>query len=163
MNKIPVTLHPIASWQLTSAAGMSFYWRLKVLQGNQVEQVIQSWTWCSCFFSVSGFLFYLLKLDFVFQWRVMAPPGHSSRTGVDPEITKTMAKEKKLKQFPQYGSINGSSASDSCPTCHGTGRIPRGWYCFPLENGFGCVIFSRFFSVFLHFWLTHQTEILVYT
>lgn len=56
----------------------------------------------------------------------MAPPGHSSRTGVDPEITTTMPKEKKLKLFPQYGSINGSSASDSCPTCHGTGRIPRG-------------------------------------
>uniref|UniRef100_A0A3B5R2D4 Transmembrane protein 106A n=1 Tax=Xiphophorus maculatus TaxID=8083 RepID=A0A3B5R2D4_XIPMA len=33
---------------------------------------------------------------------------------------------KNLKQVPQYGSINGSSSSDSCPTCKGTGRIPRG-------------------------------------
>uniref|UniRef100_A0A8C6P619 Transmembrane protein 106A n=1 Tax=Nothobranchius furzeri TaxID=105023 RepID=A0A8C6P619_NOTFU len=31
-----------------------------------------------------------------------------------------------LKQFPPYGSIDGSSASDTCPTCRGTGRIPRG-------------------------------------
>ncbi|XP_032430969.1 transmembrane protein 106A [Xiphophorus hellerii] len=56
----------------------------------------------------------------------MAPPGHSSRIGVDPEIKKTMENVKNLKQVPQYGSINGSSSSDSCPTCKGTGRIPRG-------------------------------------
>ncbi|XP_054898867.1 transmembrane protein 106A [Poeciliopsis prolifica] len=56
----------------------------------------------------------------------MAPPGHSNRIGVNPEITKTMENAKNLKQVPQYGSINGGSSSDSCPTCKGTGRIPRG-------------------------------------
>ncbi|KAM4715765.1 transmembrane protein 106A isoform 2-T2 [Anableps anableps] len=50
----------------------------------------------------------------------MAPPGHRSGTEVDPEITK------KLRQVPEYGSIAGSSSSNSCPTCQGTGRIPRG-------------------------------------
>ncbi|XP_043957461.1 transmembrane protein 106A [Gambusia affinis] len=56
----------------------------------------------------------------------MAPPGHSSRIGLDPEKTKTMENVKNLKEVSQYGSINGSSSSDSCPTCKGTGRIPRG-------------------------------------
>ncbi|XP_047232209.1 transmembrane protein 106A isoform X1 [Girardinichthys multiradiatus] len=55
----------------------------------------------------------------------MAPTGHSNRTGVDPEVTKATDKVKIPKTLPQYGSINGSSPSDSCPTCQGTGRIPR--------------------------------------
>uniref|UniRef100_A0A3Q3LHJ7 Transmembrane protein 106A n=1 Tax=Mastacembelus armatus TaxID=205130 RepID=A0A3Q3LHJ7_9TELE len=33
---------------------------------------------------------------------------------------------KTLKQFPPYGSINGNPSGDTCPTCRGTGRIPRG-------------------------------------
>uniref|UniRef100_A0A3P9P5S6 Transmembrane protein 106A n=1 Tax=Poecilia reticulata TaxID=8081 RepID=A0A3P9P5S6_POERE len=36
------------------------------------------------------------------------------------------SERRRLAQVPQYGSINGSSSSDSCPTCKGTGRIPRG-------------------------------------
>ncbi|KAM7381234.1 hypothetical protein PAMA_012197 [Pampus argenteus] len=36
-----------------------------------------------------------------------------------------MEKVKTLKQFPPYGAVNGNSGH-SCPTCHGTGRIPRG-------------------------------------
>ncbi|KAM7370478.1 hypothetical protein PAMP_010025 [Pampus punctatissimus] len=40
-------------------------------------------------------------------------------------IRQKMEKVKTLKQFPPYGAINGNSGH-SCPTCHGTGRIPRG-------------------------------------
>ncbi|CAG06533.1 unnamed protein product [Tetraodon nigroviridis] len=48
-------------------------------------------------------------------------------TPEDP--TPEMEKVKALKHFPPYGSINGAPAGDTCPicpTCHGTGRIPRG-------------------------------------
>uniref|UniRef100_A0A8D3A781 Transmembrane protein 106A n=1 Tax=Scophthalmus maximus TaxID=52904 RepID=A0A8D3A781_SCOMX len=30
-----------------------------------------------------------------------------------------------LKHFPPYGSMGGNSTGDTCPTCRGTGRIPR--------------------------------------
>ncbi|KAM8888672.1 transmembrane protein 106A [Synchiropus picturatus] len=42
----------------------------------------------------------------------------------DPDISG-LERERSLKQFPQYGSINGHGG-DTCPTCCGTGRIPRG-------------------------------------
>uniref|UniRef100_A0A1A7Y2U5 Tubulin, alpha 8 like 3 n=1 Tax=Iconisemion striatum TaxID=60296 RepID=A0A1A7Y2U5_9TELE len=45
---------------------------------------------------------------------------------LDPELTEETENEKVLKHFPPYGSVDGSSASDTCPTCRGTGRIPRG-------------------------------------
>ncbi|KAK2820678.1 hypothetical protein Q5P01_023637 [Channa striata] len=44
----------------------------------------------------------------------------------DPDLKSGMEKEKVLKQFPPYGSINGNVEGDICPTCRGTGRIPRG-------------------------------------
>ncbi|XP_029312187.1 transmembrane protein 106A isoform X1 [Cottoperca gobio] len=37
-----------------------------------------------------------------------------------------MDKVKTMKHFPPYGAINGASTGDTCPTCRGTGRIPRG-------------------------------------
>lgn len=36
-----------------------------------------------------------------------------------------MEKVRTLRHFPPYGTINGHSG-DTCPTCRGTGRIPRG-------------------------------------
>uniref|UniRef100_A0A8C6P532 Transmembrane protein 106A n=1 Tax=Nothobranchius furzeri TaxID=105023 RepID=A0A8C6P532_NOTFU len=45
---------------------------------------------------------------------------------LDPRLAEGIENDKVLKQFPPYGSIDGSSASDTCPTCRGTGRIPRG-------------------------------------
>uniref|UniRef100_A0A146V8P9 Transmembrane protein 106A n=1 Tax=Fundulus heteroclitus TaxID=8078 RepID=A0A146V8P9_FUNHE len=56
----------------------------------------------------------------------MVLPRNSNRTRMDPEKTKVMEKEETLRKVQRYGSINGSSTSDSCPTCQGTGRIPRG-------------------------------------
>ncbi|XP_072229804.1 transmembrane protein 106A [Leuresthes tenuis] len=56
----------------------------------------------------------------------MVPPSKNSSSTVDPELTNGMERVKTFKQFPPYGSINGSSSSDTCPTCRGTGRIPRG-------------------------------------
>ncbi|XP_015242984.1 transmembrane protein 106A [Cyprinodon tularosa] len=56
----------------------------------------------------------------------MAPPDPVSRNGLDPKVAKAMEREKTLKNTPHYGSTNGSSSSDTCPTCQGTGRIPRG-------------------------------------
>uniref|UniRef100_A0A8C3B0T3 Transmembrane protein 106A n=1 Tax=Cyclopterus lumpus TaxID=8103 RepID=A0A8C3B0T3_CYCLU len=38
-----------------------------------------------------------------------------------------MENVKTLKYFPPYGAMSGGhSSGDSCPTCRGTGRIPRG-------------------------------------
>ncbi|XP_077595686.1 transmembrane protein 106A [Stigmatopora nigra] len=45
-------------------------------------------------------------------------PGEIS----NPECENDFESTKTLKHFPRYGSIVG----DTCPTCRGTGRIPRG-------------------------------------
>ncbi|XP_056285840.1 transmembrane protein 106A isoform X1 [Pseudoliparis swirei] len=37
-----------------------------------------------------------------------------------------MESVKTLKHFPPYGAMMGHSSGDTCPTCMGTGRIPRG-------------------------------------
>uniref|UniRef100_A0A3B4Z2E4 Transmembrane protein 106A n=1 Tax=Stegastes partitus TaxID=144197 RepID=A0A3B4Z2E4_9TELE len=37
-----------------------------------------------------------------------------------------MERERTLKHFPTYGGINEGSSGETCPTCRGTGRIPRG-------------------------------------
>ncbi|XP_061666699.1 transmembrane protein 106A [Syngnathoides biaculeatus] len=50
--------------------------------------------------------------DVISNGSVESSPGEPSES----DTTKT------LKQFPRYGSIVG----DTCPTCRGTGRIPRG-------------------------------------
>lgn len=40
---------------------------------------------------------------------------------------------RRLSRWLDYGSINGEGQSDPCPTCQGTGRIPRGRFqCFYL-------------------------------
>ncbi|XP_040923114.1 transmembrane protein 106A [Toxotes jaculatrix] len=56
----------------------------------------------------------------------MSTSGHNSTITEGPDLTKGMEKVRTLKQFPPYGSMNGSSSGDTCPTCRGTGRIPRG-------------------------------------
>lgn len=37
-----------------------------------------------------------------------------------------MDKERTLRQFPPYGSMGAQLTGDTCPTCRGKGRIPRG-------------------------------------
>uniref|UniRef100_A0A3B4EWB5 Transmembrane protein 106A n=1 Tax=Pundamilia nyererei TaxID=303518 RepID=A0A3B4EWB5_9CICH len=32
----------------------------------------------------------------------------------------------RMKHFPPYGSMDENTTGDNCPTCRGTGRIPRG-------------------------------------
>ncbi|XP_074519498.1 transmembrane protein 106A [Halichoeres trimaculatus] len=44
----------------------------------------------------------------------------------EPPLTNGTEKSGTLKYFPPYGSMNGHTSSDACPTCRGTGRIPRG-------------------------------------
>lgn len=57
----------------------------------------------------------------------MVTPGHNVKTTEGPDLTKEMEKAKTLKHFPSYGAMNGNGHSaDTCPTCRGTGRIPRG-------------------------------------
>lgn len=51
----------------------------------------------------------------------MVTPTTSSKPTEGPEETET-EKQHSLKHFPSYGTMNG----DTCPTCRGTGRIPRG-------------------------------------
>ncbi|XP_024913006.1 transmembrane protein 106A isoform X2 [Cynoglossus semilaevis] len=43
-----------------------------------------------------------------------------------PDVTNGTERQRTLKQFPPYGSVNGNSKGDICPTCRGSGRIPRG-------------------------------------
>ncbi|XP_023263481.1 transmembrane protein 106B-like [Seriola lalandi dorsalis] len=56
----------------------------------------------------------------------MGTQGHHSSISEDPDLTAGMERGKTLFNFPSYGSMNGNSTGDTCPTCRGTGRIPRG-------------------------------------
>ncbi|XP_044035144.1 transmembrane protein 106A [Siniperca chuatsi] len=56
----------------------------------------------------------------------MVTPKKNSKTTAEPDLTKGAEKEKMLRQFPPYGTTNGNSTGDTCPTCRGIGRIPRG-------------------------------------
>ncbi|XP_068160942.1 transmembrane protein 106A [Antennarius striatus] len=56
----------------------------------------------------------------------MVVPRKNNKSSDGPDLTKGMEKVKSLRFFPPYGSMNESSTSDSCPTCRGIGRIPRG-------------------------------------
>ncbi|XP_022598653.1 transmembrane protein 106B-like isoform X2 [Seriola dumerili] len=56
----------------------------------------------------------------------MGTQGHHSSISEDPDLTVGTERGKTLKHFPSYGSTNGNSTGDTCPTCRGTGRIPRG-------------------------------------
>uniref|UniRef100_A0A3Q3RSQ7 Transmembrane protein 106A n=1 Tax=Mastacembelus armatus TaxID=205130 RepID=A0A3Q3RSQ7_9TELE len=56
----------------------------------------------------------------------MVTTGGNREAAEGPDLTEGMEKVKTLKQFPPYGSINGNPSGDTCPTCRGTGRIPRG-------------------------------------
>ncbi|XP_078135356.1 transmembrane protein 106A [Sander vitreus] len=47
----------------------------------------------------------------------------NSKSTEGPDL---MEEVRTLKQFPPYGAIAGLSTADTCPTCRGTGRIPRG-------------------------------------
>lgn len=56
----------------------------------------------------------------------MVSPATNSKNTEEPDLTKGMERTRTLKQFPPYGSMNGNSTGETCPTCRGTGRIPRG-------------------------------------
>ncbi|XP_056153426.1 transmembrane protein 106A [Lampris incognitus] len=52
--------------------------------------------------------------------------GSTSKTTESPEPEEEMRKGKLLSPSPvQYGAINNNNLGDTCPTCRGTGRIPR--------------------------------------
>lgn len=49
----------------------------------------------------------------------------NSKTTESPDLMGGVDKLKSLMPSPpQYGAMNGGG--DTCPTCRGTGRIPRG-------------------------------------
>ncbi|XP_051272583.1 transmembrane protein 106A [Dicentrarchus labrax] len=56
----------------------------------------------------------------------MVTSWKNSKATEGPDVTKDTEKVKTLRQFPPYGAMNGNSTGDTCPTCRGTGRIPRG-------------------------------------
>ncbi|XP_070846908.1 transmembrane protein 106A [Chaetodon trifascialis] len=56
----------------------------------------------------------------------MVTPAKNSKTSEEPELTNGTEKVRTLRRFPSYGAMNGNSTGDTCPTCRGTGRIPRG-------------------------------------
>lgn len=69
---------------------------------------------------------------------VMVTPATSSKPTEVPDKmeteTETDSKRKhSLKHFPTYGTMNGNPAGDTCPTCRGTGRIPRGFLSLCLK------------------------------
>lgn len=80
------------------------------------EKCVVCWVFCSYW------SFFLVQTGLLFLCVMVAPDSHC------PALTSGMEKVKTLKHFPPYGSINGISTSDTCPTCRGTGRIPRGWF-----------------------------------
>lgn len=100
---------------------MSFYWPFKVF-GCWAEWVRILW-WFQPHFPSSGWTSSCDK-------GVMVSPGMHSKTTELPDLTTGMENEKTLRQFPVYGAVNGNPAGDTCPTCRGTGRIPRGWFFF---------------------------------
>ncbi|XP_061563782.1 transmembrane protein 106A [Cololabis saira] len=56
----------------------------------------------------------------------MVVPRPGSIDGGEPELRGAPESAKALKHFPPYGSMSGGPSGDTCPTCRGTGRIPRG-------------------------------------
>ncbi|XP_034716695.1 LOW QUALITY PROTEIN: transmembrane protein 106A [Etheostoma cragini] len=56
----------------------------------------------------------------------MVIAAKNSKSTEGPDLKEGMEEVKTLKQFPPYGAISGHSSADTCPTCRGTGRIPRG-------------------------------------
>ncbi|XP_029383525.1 transmembrane protein 106A isoform X2 [Echeneis naucrates] len=56
----------------------------------------------------------------------MVSSEHSNSISENPELPAQSERVKTLKHFPPYGSMNGNPSGDTCPTCRGTGRIPRG-------------------------------------
>lgn len=62
-------------------------------------------------------------MDFLGVMVTAVKKGKSTET---PGQANDEEKVKTLQQFPPYGTMNGNSTGDTCPTCRGTGRIPRG-------------------------------------
>ncbi|XP_070783469.1 transmembrane protein 106A [Enoplosus armatus] len=56
----------------------------------------------------------------------MVTPGKNSKAPEGPDLTNGAETVKTLRHFPPYGTMNGNPTGDTCPTCRGTGRIPRG-------------------------------------
>lgn len=65
----------------------------------------------------------------------------------DPDVTKKMEKVKGMKHFPPYGSMDENTTGDNCPTCRGTGRIPRGWPFFCEEKSAFICLYCQFSTV----------------
>ncbi|XP_045925814.1 transmembrane protein 106A [Micropterus dolomieu] len=55
----------------------------------------------------------------------MVKPGKNSQTTEGPDLTKGAEKVNILRQFHQYGTMSENLTGGACPTCRGTGRIPR--------------------------------------
>uniref|UniRef100_A0A3Q0S332 Transmembrane protein 106A n=1 Tax=Amphilophus citrinellus TaxID=61819 RepID=A0A3Q0S332_AMPCI len=56
---------------------------------------------------------------------VMVAPGNVSSIKEDPDVTQNMEKVRTLLHFPPYGAMDENPTGDTCPTCRGTGKIPR--------------------------------------
>ncbi|KAM6963543.1 transmembrane protein 106A isoform 1-T1 [Tautogolabrus adspersus] len=56
----------------------------------------------------------------------MVTLGNNNNHTEGDDLKNGSEKERTLKHFPPYGTMSGSSSADTCPTCRGTGRIPRG-------------------------------------
>lgn len=67
-------------------------------------------------------------------------PGMNSKNTKSPGVPQTTEDSKILRHFPAYGTVSENSTSDTCPTCRGTGRIPRGWLSF-CHKSFECPFF----------------------
>uniref|UniRef100_A0A3Q3EV48 Transmembrane protein 106A n=1 Tax=Labrus bergylta TaxID=56723 RepID=A0A3Q3EV48_9LABR len=56
----------------------------------------------------------------------MVSLGNSNNHAEGADLKNGSERARTLKHFPPYGTMSGNSSADTCPTCRGTGRIPRG-------------------------------------
>lgn len=90
----------------------------------------------------SAVLLFLLRLDFFRSETTMMAPGMNSRNTMGPEVKQTMENSKILKRCPSYGTTT-ENHSDTCPTCRGTGRIPRGGLSFVAPFSWSWLYFKQ--------------------
>ncbi len=93
------------------------------------------------------FLFFF-RLDFFKRFSDMVTARMNSETTETPDLSDATEKVKTLQQFPTYGTMNGNSTGDTCPTCRGTGRIPRGY--LHEESVFNCLDCPMFMNLWDH-------------
>lgn len=69
--------------------------------------------------------------------------------------------KRRFSKWMDYGSVNGEGQSDPCPTCQGTGRIPRGRFQCIFSLSYYLVTKKSFLGSFLllNSWQVRRTNL----